>query len=158
VPPELNFLEYPAFAVAAPAANPDRGARTTPPHVDYGNKGLITAFTLPVYLGDTFVGVWAADVPLSVLHADVRPGDEETTVIVDRSGLVIARSGDAGRGLGEKGSVHVRPLAGEGGVFPALDLGAMFAAGHGEHRVHGSVVQYRVAPYLGWMMLTVRAA
>jgi tRNA A-37 threonylcarbamoyl transferase component Bud32 len=160
VPSEFDFLSYPAFVVATPDRNPGRGLRATPPHVDYGNKGLITAMAVPVYVGEAFVGVWAADVPLSVLHADVHAeGPDELAIIVDRTGLLVSHSGEAAPTGAEKGAIWTRRLADEPGPLGKLDVDALFAAGHGELRLADEgaelLVQFRVAPYLGWALCSV---
>lgn len=162
IPSEFDFLAYPAFQVATPDANPDRALRATPPHVDYGNKGLITAMTLPVYVDGAFVGVWAADVPLAVLHQDVQlaEDDRELVFIVDADGRVVAHPSDRTAPAAEKGAVLTRTLADLGSPLSGLDVAGMIAKRQGTLRLPRAdgrevVVRFEVAARLGWVVCHV---
>lgn len=150
---------YVAFTVAEPSANPARRVQPTPPHVDYDQFGLIMAFTQPVYdAHDTFMGVWAMDVPLVALYrdTDISAGPERTPFIVDRQGFIVVHPALEAY-ADEKAGTELRyDWARIDPRFAELDLAELFAKGSGWLRLgddhEGALLCYHVVPSVDWLV------
>lgn len=150
---------YTAFTVATPSANPERRVQLTPPHVDYDEYGLIMAFAQPVYdEHDTFMGVWAMDVPLVALYrdTDTSAGPEQTPFIVDRQGFIVVHPALEAY-ADEKAGTEVRyDWARIDPRFAELNLAELFAAGRGWLRLgddhEGAMLCYQIVPSVDWLV------
>ncbi|MDP2792651.1 MAG: HAMP domain-containing protein [Sulfurisoma sp.] len=86
----------PWFARAAPEKNPGKGPVWGAPRSDPDGKGTSVVLSLPLYAGDTFLGVIAQDVPLARL-ADAVAVDEADAgiarIVFAADGALLAMSG-----------------------------------------------------------------
>ena len=156
---------YTAYVVAAPPANPERSVQLTPPHLDFAEYGLIMAFSQPVYdQDDTFLGVWAMDVPLAALHreTDISAGPETTPFIVDRQGFIVVHPAFEAY-IDEQAGTELRHEWGRiDPRFAELDLAALFAAGSGWLRLgddsddsDGAMLCYQIVESVAWLVCAV---
>ena len=163
IPSDFDWHSYHSFTIVKPEVNPERAIRWSPPNVDYGGHGLISCVSIPLYEGDTFLGVWTMDVRLSELHRDLAldpasVGQRQTNFLAGHSGRLIAHP-TLEVDQAEKGSVHVVRLASLGGDYATLDLPALIARGHGELELTDAegtrlFVAYRSVPEIGWIVFT----
>ncbi len=71
IPPDFDATSRPYYKITAPLFNPRRLTRWTIPYVDAAGGGLVVTVAAPVYLGDDFHGVVAADIQLSKITEQV---------------------------------------------------------------------------------------
>ncbi|MCX4239306.1 serine/threonine protein kinase [Paraliomyxa miuraensis] len=160
MPVGFDNRTYIAFTVAEPSANPERRVQPTPPHIDYDQFGLIMAFAQPVYdERDTFMGVWAMDVPLVALYrdTDISAGPEKIPFIVDRQGFIIVHPALEAYADEEAGTELRYDWARIDPRFAKLDLAELFAAGSGWLRLGDDhegapLLCYQVVPSLDWLV------
>ncbi|HEX6034820.1 MAG TPA: cache domain-containing protein, partial [Anaerolineales bacterium] len=98
VPPDFDTTKRPYFLVASPLFNPQRLPRWTIPYVDATGGGLVVTVAAPVYEGDEFIGVIAADMQLTQITEQISAIKEGTTgyaFMIDDAGRIIAMP-DAG--------------------------------------------------------------
>ncbi len=163
IPSDFDWHTYHSFTIAEPGANPDRVVRWSPPNVDYGGQGLISCVSVPLYEGDTFLGVWTMDVRLAELHADLtldalgRLGEGQVNFLVDLDGRLLAHPSLDPAAQGEKGAVYNIQLASLGGDYASLDLADLAARGHGQVELRDAagvqhLVAFRVVPEIRWVV------
>ncbi len=85
------WLEYDVFRMGTPAENPDRTPYWTPAYEDAGGAGRMVSHAMPLWQGDSFLGIVGTDILLSSLsdlaeHLDSQIG---VTGIVNDSGDVL---------------------------------------------------------------------
>ncbi len=68
-PADINVTNEPWYAPTAPEQNPERKAIWSPLYLDVAGNGLMTTTCSPVYVGETFDGVFCIDVTLTDLIA-----------------------------------------------------------------------------------------
>ena len=93
VPPDLDTTRRPHFTVASPLFNPKREPRWTIPYVDAAGGGLVVTVAAPVYEGNDFVGVIAADMQLSQITeqiSSIKVGETGYAFMIDDAGRIIA--------------------------------------------------------------------
>lgn len=168
IPSDFDWFAYHSFSIVAPAVNPERTIRWSPPNVDYGGQGLISCISIPLWEADTFLGVWTLDVRLADLHRGLAVdvghlGRRQKNLLVDYEGRLMAHPDMDVAANEEKGSVHSVLLASLGGGFAELDVGALVSSGHGKLEVVDAtgerlLVVYRVVPEIRWIVLTALPA
>ena len=92
LPPDFDATTRPYYEITAPLFNPNRDTRWTIPYVDATGGGLVVTVAAPVYYGDTFAGVIAADVRLAVITnqvAAIRIGQTGYAYLIDDAGRII---------------------------------------------------------------------
>ncbi len=162
IPADFDWHTYHSFTVAAPAANPARTIRWTPPNIDYADQGLIACVSIPVWEGERLLGVWTMDVPLSVLHADLSLdalgaiASRQVNFLADRDGRLIAHPSLDPERQGEKGAVYNIHLSSLGGDYATLDVAALIAEGHGQRELRDAagervLLVHRAVPEIGWV-------
>jgi GAF domain-containing protein/HAMP domain-containing protein len=93
VPPDLDTTQRPYFTVASPMFNPKRVPRWTIPYVDAAGGGLVVTVAAPVYEGDDFVGVVAADMQLAQITqqiSSIKVAETGYAFMIDDAGRIIA--------------------------------------------------------------------
>ncbi len=98
VPPTYPVTHEIFFTVAAPASNPERSTKWTPPYIDPANNGLLITASSPVYADDTFRGVIGADVSLNSLVRNldmIQPTEHGYAFLIDHSSKLVAATAPA---------------------------------------------------------------
>jgi GAF domain-containing protein/HAMP domain-containing protein len=93
VPPDFDTTQRPYFTLASPSSNPQRLARWTDPYVDATGAGLVVTVAAPIYEGDAFSGIVAADMQLSQLTEQIKTikaGKTGYAFMIDDGGRIIA--------------------------------------------------------------------
>jgi len=93
VPPDFDTTQRPYFKVASPLFNPKRLARWTIPYVDATGGGLVVTVAAPVYEGNDFIGVVAADMQLSHITeqiSSIKVGKTGYAFMIDDAGRPLA--------------------------------------------------------------------
>jgi GAF domain-containing protein/HAMP domain-containing protein len=93
VPPDFDTTRRPYFTVASPLFNPKRVPRWTIPYVDAAGGGLVVTVAAPVYDGDDFIGVVAADMQLAQITqqiSSIKVGETGYAFMIDDAGRIIA--------------------------------------------------------------------
>ncbi|MGZ9234931.1 MAG: cache domain-containing protein, partial [Anaerolineales bacterium] len=67
LPPDFDATQRPYYSITSPFFNSKRLARWTIPYVDAAGGGLVVTVGAPVYEGDRFIGVVAADMQLAAI-------------------------------------------------------------------------------------------
>lgn len=163
VPAGFNWHEYHSFTIVCPENNPDRIIRWSLPTVDYGDQGLVSCVSKPIYDGDRLLGVWTIDVQLEKLHADLalQPigniGKRQSNFVTDFSGRLIAHPSLDVTAEAEKGAQHNVMLSSLGGDFVSLDVPALAAQGQGDIEIRDAngerlVIVFRALPGIDWII------
>jgi hypothetical protein len=93
VPPDFDTTKRPYFILASPLFNPQRVPRWTIPYIDATGAGLVVTVAAPIYEGDDFMGVVAADMQLAQLSEEIRKikvGKTGYAFMIDDAGRIIA--------------------------------------------------------------------
>jgi GAF domain-containing protein/HAMP domain-containing protein len=93
VPPDFDTTKRPYYTVASPLFNPKRLPRWTIPYVDAAGGGLVVTVAAPVYEGNEFLGVVAADMQLSQMTeqiSSIQVGNTGYAFMIDDAGRIIA--------------------------------------------------------------------
>jgi GAF domain-containing protein/HAMP domain-containing protein len=93
LPPDFDATSRPYYRITAPLFNPQRLTRWTIPYVDAAGGGLVVTVASPVYLGDTFNGVVAADIQLLRITEQVsslKIGQTGYAFMIDDAGRIIS--------------------------------------------------------------------
>jgi hypothetical protein len=96
VPPDFNTTAQNFFTIATPQENPKKLPVWTNAYQDPAGIGLIVTIAAPVYQGNTFLGVMAADMKLNEIAAIVdsaKIGQTGYSFLLDKDGHVIAMPG-----------------------------------------------------------------
>lgn len=163
IPADFDWHTYHSFTIVTPEADPAREVRWSPPNVDYAGQGLISCVSVPLYEGDTHVGVWTMDVRLEALHRDLALdalgaiGERQVNFLADLDGRLLAHPSLGPDAQGEKGSVYNVQLSSLGGDYAKLDLAALAAKGHGiielrDAKGDAQVVAFRAVPEIRWVV------
>jgi len=93
IPPDFDATSRPYYKITAPLFNPRRLTRWTIPYVDAAGGGLVVTVAAPVYLGDDFHGVVAADIQLSKITeqvSSIKIGQTGYAFMIDDAGRIIS--------------------------------------------------------------------
>ena len=92
LPPDFDATQRPYFSITSPLFNPQRIVRWTIPYVDAAGGGLVVTVAAPVYEGDQFIGVIAADMQLSSITEQIhsiKVGETGYAFMIDDAGRII---------------------------------------------------------------------
>jgi GAF domain-containing protein/HAMP domain-containing protein len=92
LPPDFDATQRPYFSITSPLFNPQRLTRWTIPYVDATGGGLVVTVAAPVYEGNQFVGIVAADMQLSAITAQIssiKVGETGYAFMIDDAGRII---------------------------------------------------------------------
>lgn len=90
LPPDFDATDRSYFKITTPLFNPDRRIRWAIPYIDATGGGLVVTVAAPVYQGNTFDGIIAADIQLSAIT------EQLSTISIGQSGYAFMVD-DAGR-------------------------------------------------------------
>ena len=96
LPPDFDATQRPYFSITSPLFNPKRLPRWTIPYIDAAGGGLVVTVAAPVYEGDQFIGVVAADMQLSQITAQIssiQVGETGYAFMIDDAGRIITMPG-----------------------------------------------------------------
>ncbi len=93
LPPDFDATQRPYFEITGPLFNPQRLARWTIPYVDATGGGLVVTVAAPVYRGDRFSGVVAADMQLVNITEQIsaiKIGQTGYAFLIDDAGRILS--------------------------------------------------------------------
>ncbi|MEO8357280.1 MAG: GAF domain-containing protein [Chloroflexota bacterium] len=93
LPPDFDATQRPYFEISSPLFNPQRLPRWTIPYVDATGGGLVVTVASPVYFGNEFKGVVAADMQLSDITRqiqEVKLGKTGYAFLIDDAGRILS--------------------------------------------------------------------
>jgi hypothetical protein len=93
VPPDFDTTKRPYYSVASPLFNPQRLPRWTIPYVDATGGGLVVTVAAPVYEGNEFTGVVAADMQLTRITqqiSSINVGKTGYAFMIDDAGRILS--------------------------------------------------------------------
>ena len=93
LPPGFDATQRPYYEITSPLFNPQRQTRWTIPYVDATGGGLVVTMASPIYNGDEFKGVVAADMQLSEITQqvqDLKIGETGYAFLIDDAGRIIS--------------------------------------------------------------------
>lgn len=92
LPPDFDATDRSYYKITTPLFNPERLIRWAIPYVDAAGGGLVVTVAAPVYYGDVFDGIVAADIQLSVITEQLSAitiGESGYAFVVDEAGRLI---------------------------------------------------------------------
>lgn len=93
LPPDFDATQRPYYEISSPLFNPERQTRWTIPYLDATGGGLVVTIASPLYLGDEFSGVVAADMQLSKITSqvlDLNIGQTGYAFLLDDAGRILS--------------------------------------------------------------------
>ncbi|MBM3125921.1 MAG: HAMP domain-containing protein, partial [Chloroflexi bacterium] len=93
IPPDFDATSRPNYRITSPDFNPNRLTKWTIPYVDATGGGLVVTVASPVYFGNEFNGVIAADIQLIEITQQVsaiRIGQTGYAFMLDDAGRIIS--------------------------------------------------------------------
>jgi len=93
LPPDFDATQRPYFEITSPLFNPERRTRWTIPYEDATGGGLVLTIASPVYIGEKFNGVVAADMQLSEITnqvLDLKIGQTGYAFLLDDAGRILS--------------------------------------------------------------------
>ena len=93
LPPDFDATQRPYFSITSPLFNPKRLPRWTIPYVDATGGGLVVTVAAPVYDGDQFIGVVAADMQLWQITKQIdtiQVGETGYAFMIDDGGRILS--------------------------------------------------------------------
>jgi signal transduction histidine kinase len=148
----FDWTAYHTFLSVCPENNPLRGIQWTMPTIDYAGEGLILSVSIPVWRGDSFIGLWSIDVPVRYLCRDfisskVLPEQEQ--FIVNDQGMLLLHEKLQSRIDQKRGKVFFHPLSDLGGEWRYFDLNKVLAKDEG-------FLNVKDASGVGWVFCCTR--
>ncbi len=98
LPPGFDPRKRPYYEITSPLFNQKRVSRWTIPYLDATGGGLVVTAATPIYVGNTFNGIVAADMQLSTITqrvASLKIGQTGYAFMIDDAGHIISMP-DAG--------------------------------------------------------------
>jgi GAF domain-containing protein/HAMP domain-containing protein len=93
LPPDFDATQRPYFTITSPLFNPDRRTRWTIPYADATGGGLVVTIAAPVYDGNQFIGIVAADMKLAEITKQVgslKVGQSGYAFMIDDAGRILS--------------------------------------------------------------------
>ncbi|HSL42769.1 MAG TPA: GAF domain-containing protein [Anaerolineales bacterium] len=93
LPPDFDATHRPHYTISSPLFNPHRMARWTIPYVDATGGGMVVTVAAPVYEGDEFRGIVAADMQLTEITQQInaiKVGETGYAFMLDDAGRILA--------------------------------------------------------------------
>ncbi len=93
VPPDFNPTKRPYYSITTPLFNPKHLPRWAIPYIDATGGGLVVTVAAPVYDGDQFTGIVAADLQLSGITKQInstKVGETGYAYMIDDAGRVLS--------------------------------------------------------------------
>jgi GAF domain-containing protein/HAMP domain-containing protein len=111
LPPDFDPTQRGYYQITSPLFNPQKIARWSIPYVDAAGGGLVVTVASPVYFGDEFGGVVAADMRLATITVQVekiRIGQTGYAFMLDDAGRIISMP-DSGYRLFDIDPAEINP-------------------------------------------------
>ena len=125
IPFDFDWTSYHTFISVNPENNPERQIRWTPPTVDYAGEGIILSVSIPLWKGETFLGLWSIDLPIRYLYRNFSthtPFPNQSKFIVDQQGMLILHDELQAKIDDRRGSIFLHPITELGGEWKNLNL------------------------------------
>lgn len=93
LPPDFDPTERAYYRITSPLFNPTKTARWAIPYLDAAGGGLVVTVAAPVYVGETFKGIIAADMQLSTITTQIEQiqiGQSGYAFMIDDAGRIIS--------------------------------------------------------------------
>ena len=93
LPPDFDPTTRPYYEITAPLFNPQKTARWSIPYVDAAGGGLVVTVASPVYYGEEFGGIVAADMKLAAITQEIEEiqiGQTGYAFMLDDAGRIIS--------------------------------------------------------------------
>src|SRR5258706_3584610 len=93
VPPDFNATNRDYYKITSPLFNQQRTTRWATPYIDAAGGGLVVTIASPVYYGNDFNGIVAADIKLSNITGQIsslKIGQTGFVFILDDAGRIIS--------------------------------------------------------------------
>jgi HAMP domain-containing protein len=144
----------PWFVRAAPDKNPKKAAAWAPARADPGGKTTSVTLSLPLYAGDTFLGVVAQDVPLQALSAAMAADAGLRRLAFGPDGSILAMSGRDAEILKAGGSLKAVQVPEAAAAITAIQAHGE-AAGRVRDAAGKQEVLYGAMGQLPWTLATL---
>ncbi len=125
IPYDFDWSTYHTYVSVSPENNPQRRIRWTLPSIDYAEEGLIIGVSIPVWRGETFLGLWSIDLPLRYLYRDFTPETgypHQSRFITDRDGMLLLHEKLQAEIDQTKGQICLHNLSELGGQWTGLEM------------------------------------
>jgi PAS domain S-box-containing protein len=163
ITPDFQWATYHTYQSVTPEANPQRSIQWTNPTIDYAGEGLIVSVSIPVYIDDTFTGLWSIDLPMENLYTHMRfeeTASGQITMIINRRGEIVAHPQVHTEIDKDKGSIYQAHISTLGPAYQTLDVDAMLAQGRGELKLNGTTDGsyygcFEHVPDLEWLVISI---
>lgn len=162
ITPDFDWSTYHTWISVALENNPNREIKWTDPSIDYAGEGLIISVSIPVYLGDTFVGLWSIDLPMKTLYQATYEQQipEQQNFISDYQGNIITHPYIEVKIDKEKGSILQEDISSIGGDFTTIDREKLISNKSGEmevfiegRRIYDVI--YKIIPEIQWIFYSI---
>lgn len=93
LPPDFDATSRPYYEITSPLFNSQRLIRWTIPYIDAAGGGLVVTVASPVYFGNNFNGIVAADIQLTQITKQIsaiRVGQSGYAFMIDDAGRIIS--------------------------------------------------------------------
>jgi len=93
LPPDFDPTTRPYYEITAPLFNPQKRSRWSIPYVDAAGGGLVVTVAAPVYFGERFSGIVAADMKLAAITQQIEQiqiGQTGYAFMIDDAGRIIS--------------------------------------------------------------------
>lgn len=149
LPPGFDATQRPYYEITAPLFNPQHTTRWTIPYVDATGGGLVVTVASPVYVGNEFKGIVAADMQLKNVTSQVdvlKIGQTGYAFMIDDAGHILSMPPAGYKLFGMdpdevKGDEFFKQtVLGQGGVELSSLTSRMAAGGNGLLVIHNEGV------------------
>ncbi len=92
LPPDFDATSRPYYTITAPSSNQNRETQWAVPYIDATGGGLVVTVASPIYSGNRFHGIIAADIQLSKVAeqaSNIKIGTTGYAMIIDQEGHII---------------------------------------------------------------------
>lgn len=93
LPPDFDPRTRPYYEITTPLFNPQKQARWSIPYIDAAGGGLVVTVAAPVYYGEEFGGIIAADMKLATITQqieEIQIGQTGYAFMLDDAGRIIS--------------------------------------------------------------------
>lgn len=93
LPPDFDPTQRAYYRITSPLFNPSKTARWAIPYLDAAGGGLVVTVAAPVYVGETFKGIIAADMQLATITTQIEQiqiGQTGYAFMIDDAGRIIS--------------------------------------------------------------------
>ncbi|MBM9512554.1 response regulator [Desulfogranum marinum] len=162
IPFDFDWTTYHTYLSVCPQNNPKRLIRWTTPTVDYAGEGIILSVSIPVWQGDSFIGLWSIDLPIRYIYQDfasAKPFPQQKQFIVNKQGMLLLHEKLDAEIDKTEGTVFLHPLSDLGKQWQDLDLAELIVKQAGVLQITNSagtnwVYSYSHVPGVDWILFS----